>query len=196
MRTRSVFSIKVLKDLPGFLSFKISGEKAKIFKKESGGVRWQRVPPTEKKGRVHTSSVTVAVLDDNDTTSFELNENDLTYRAYKASGKGGQHRNKRDSAIEVTHVPTGITAKCDSERSQHDNKRLARELLEYKLQQIHDEKCHSDRSAKRKKQVGTGLRGDKIKTVQEQNGQVVNHQNGKKVSLKKYFKGRIDLLHD
>ena len=196
MLTRSVFDLTVIKDLPGFLTFKVEGKKAKIFKKEAGGHRWQRVPPTEKRGRVHTSSVTVAVLDDEQDTNFELNMNDVEFRMYKASGKGGQHRNKTESAVEVKHLPTGITAKSDSERSQHDNKRIAVDLLKEKLKEVFSAKYNSKRANKRREQVGTGLRGDKVQTVQEQNDRVTNHISGKKISCKKYFKGRIDLLHE
>lgn len=104
MPPRSVFDITVLKDLPGFLTFKVTGKKANIFRKEAGGHRWQRVPPTEKRGRVHTSSVTVAVLEDERKVNHELDMKEVEIRAYKASGKGGQHRNKTESAIEAKHV--------------------------------------------------------------------------------------------
>ena len=194
----SVFSIIVKKDLPGLLILQVKGEKKKlnILRKETGNHRYQRVPPTEKRGRVHTSSVTVAVLEDERNIDFELDMNDVEFRMYKASGKGGQHRNKTESAVEVTHIPTGITAKCDSERSQTDNKRIATDLLNQKLQEMYSSQYKNKRAEKRRDQVGTGLRGDKVQTVQEQNDRVVNHVSGKKISCKLYFKGRIDLLHE
>lgn len=195
MPTRSVFSLTLLKNLPGYLTFKVEGKKAKIFKKEAGGHRWQRVPPTEKRGRVHTSSVTVAVLDSEQDNKFELHERDVEFRYYKASGKGGQHRNKTESAVEVKHLATGVTAKSDSERSQKDNKNIAFELLEQKLQDLYSAQRKSKRADERRDQVGTGLRGDKVQTVQEQNDRVVNHISGKKISCKQYYKGKIELLH-
>lgn len=195
MHPRSVFDLRVLKDLPGFLTFKVEGPKARIFLKEAGGHRWQRIPPTEKRGRVHTSSVTVAVLENEKEKTFEFNEDDVVYRMYKSSGKGGQHRNKTESAVEAKHIPTGITAKCDSERSQHDNKYFATELLKEKLESLESDLYASERSSKRQNQIGSGLRGDKVQTVQEQNGQVTNHLNGKRLDLKQYFKGNFDKLH-
>lgn len=181
--------------MPGFLSFSVKGKSAKIFEKEKGNHRWQRIPPSEKRGRVHTSSVTVAVLDDKQSTQVELDYSDIEFRTYKAGGKGGQHRNKTDSAVEVTHLPTGIISKCDSERSQYQNKQLALELLERKLNDQFSNAYLTQRSEERRAQVGTGLRSDKIQTVQEQNGHVVNHITGKKLSLKRYLKGDIVALH-
>jgi len=195
MRVWRVFDINVLKDLPGFLVFKVEGKKSNIFKKESGTHRWQRVPPTEKRGRVHTSAVTVAVLENEQDTTIEMDMKDVDIRAYKASGKGGQHRNKTMSAIEVKHIPTGIKAQCTSERAQSDNKSKALELLRERLQELNTSSHNNQRVAERRDQVGYGLRSEKVQTVQEQNDQVVNHISGKRITCKQYFKGRIDLLH-
>lgn len=195
MQTRNVFDIKVIKDLPGFLSFEVKGKNTKIFEKECGGHRWSRIPPNEKRGRVHTSSVTVAVLDNYNNKDIEILDRDVSYRTYKASGKGGQHRNKVESAVEYKHIPTGITAHCESERSQAENKRLALDALKQKVQDHYSGQYDSNRTEKRREQIGTGLRGDKVQTVQEQNGLVTNHETGKKISFKKYLKGGIDLLH-
>lgn len=163
---------------------------------EAGGHRWQRIPPTEKRGRVHTSSVTVAVLDTpQQEEKLELNSWEYNVRRYKASGKGGQHRNKTETAVELLHYETGVTAKCDEERSLHANTEIALERLTEEIQKMKNDQAASARSATRKQQVGTGLRGDKIRTVQEQNGQVVNHITGKTAATKIYFKGDIECLH-
>jgi len=192
----SLFDLKIIKNNPGFISFEIEGRKSKIFLKESGGHRWQRVPPTEKCGRVHTSSVTVAVLESkNDLDDINIDQKDLKIRSYKASGKGGQHRNKVESAIEIVHLPSGIKAKCDSERSQYRNRQIAFESLKRKLYNDKLNKENYKLSELRLSQIGSGLRGDKVQTVQEQNGKVVNHINKKQISFKKYMKGRFDLLH-
>lgn len=160
-----------------------------------GGHRWQRCPPSEKRGRIHTSSVTVAVLDAPQEEKVQLNSWEYNVRRYKASGKGGQHRNKVETAVEILHYETGITAKCDEERSLHANTEIALERLTEKIQKMKNDQSASALSATRKQQVGTGLRGDKIRTVQEQNSQVVNHLNGKVAATKIYFKGDIECLH-
>lgn len=186
---------QLLKELPGFLSFEVTGKEAfKFFRKEAGGHRWQRVPPTEKRGRKHTSSITVAVLKQQEQVSVELHESEYEVRRYKAGGKGGQHRNKTDSAIEVTHLETGIKAKCDSERCQHTNLRIALDLLKQKLYFCKNFNKNQEQASLRRDQVGTGLRGDKIRTIQEQNDQVVDHRTGKKITFKKYTRGELTLL--
>lgn len=162
---------------------------------ESGGHRWQRVPPTEKRGRVHTSSVTVAVLDNFIKEKVELKSWEYNIRRYKASGKGGQHRNKVETAVELLHYETGLTAKCDEERSLNSNIEIALQRLTEKVEQFNNDKKIDERSKNRKYQIGTGMRGDKIRTVQEQNDQVVNHLNGKVMPVKSYFKGFIDELY-
>lgn len=185
----------LLKELPGIVTFKVTGQNARqIFEKEAGGHRWQRVPPTEKRGRKHTSSITVAVLAEAQTVTIRLRDDDLTFRYYKAGGKGGQHRNKTDSAVEVTHIPTGIKAKCDSERSQHLNKDIALELLKQKLIEGQKTSQAHKRSVERREQVGTGLRGDKVRTIQEQNDQVIDHRTNNKISFKAYCKGEVSKL--
>jgi peptide chain release factor 1 len=181
--------------LPGFISFEVHGKKSDVFLSEAGGHRWQRVPPTEKKGRVHTSSVTGAVLDHKEKIEVDLKPWEYGMRTYKASGKGGQHRNKVESAVELTHYETGITAQSEDERCQNANKDIALQRLIEKIKKSKESEQHDIRSAIRKEQVGTGLRGDKIRTVQEQNSQVVNHLNGKSIPLKLYFKGYIEELY-
>lgn len=198
MLTGGLFKIRVTKELPGYISFEVNGKGAKKhFENEKGGIRWQRCPPTEKRGRIHTSSVTVAVLDSEmfEESEITLREWEYNIRTYKAGGKGGQHRNKTDSAVEITHYETGIVAKSDSERSQHLNKQIALEALIQKLKDHYKNTDKVNIDLTRKKQVGTGMRGDKIRTVQEQNNQVVDHRSGKKLEFKRYMKGEINELY-
>jgi peptide chain release factor 1 len=120
----------------------------------------------------------------------------LRFRTYKSGGKGGQHRQKNDTAVEVTHIPTGLKAHSDSERSQWQNKQLAIKQLKYKVAELKQNEYSGGRAQERREQVGTGLRGDKVQTVQEQNDQVVNHVTGQSMSYKVYAKGNIDMLHN
>lgn len=194
-QTWSVFDVKVKKELPGLIIAEVSGDNVKQkFKHQIGGIRWQRVPPSERKGRVHTSSITVAVLEKETTIDVSINEKDIYVRRYKAGGKGGQHQNKTDSAVEITHVLTGLKAKSDSERCQHANKDIALESLKEKVQEHYNRSKSQNRTETRQNQIGSGMRGDKIQTVQEQNGQVVNHKTGKTTSFKNYIKGKLDKL--
>lgn len=137
----------------------------------------------------------MSVLDGSEESLPTLNLDDVKVRIYKASGKGGQHRNKVESAVELTHKPTGIKALCASERCQHTNKKKAFINLEGKLDKYYSHQARESVNKERQSQIGTGMRGDKVQTVQEQNGHVINHVTGKKVKLKKYLKGDIDLLH-
>jgi peptide chain release factor 1 len=144
---------------------------------ESGGHRVQRVPVTETQGRVHTSAATVAVMPEPDETeAVKLNPSELRIDTYRASGAGGQHINKTDSAVRVTHLPTGITAECQDGRSQHSNKAKALQVLTARLQ----EKDRSERSAKeaatRKGLIGSGDRSDRIRTYNFPQGRLTDHR--------------------
>ncbi|OGB18481.1 MAG: peptide chain release factor 1 [Burkholderiales bacterium RIFCSPLOWO2_12_67_14] len=144
---------------------------------ESGGHRVQRVPVTETQGRIHTSAATVAVMPEPDETeAVKLNPSELRIDTYRASGAGGQHINKTDSAVRVTHLPTGITAECQDGRSQHSNKAKALQVLTARLQ----EKDRSERAAKeaatRKGLVGTGDRSDRIRTYNFPQGRLTDHR--------------------
>ncbi len=144
---------------------------------ESGGHRVQRVPVTETQGRIHTSAATVAVMPEPDETeAIKLNPSELRIDTYRASGAGGQHINKTDSAVRVTHLPTGITAECQDGRSQHSNKAKALQVLTARLQ----EKDRSERAAKeaatRKGLVGTGDRSDRIRTYNFPQGRLTDHR--------------------
>ncbi|MEX1167276.1 MAG: peptide chain release factor 1 [Hydrogenophaga sp.] len=144
---------------------------------ESGGHRVQRVPVTETQGRIHTSAATVAVMPEPDETeAIKLNPSELRIDTYRASGAGGQHINKTDSAVRVTHLPTGITAECQDGRSQHSNKAKALQVLQARLQ----EKDRSERAAKeaatRKGLVGSGDRSDRIRTYNFPQGRLTDHR--------------------
>ncbi|AOF83992.1 peptide chain release factor 1 [Hydrogenophaga sp. RAC07] len=144
---------------------------------ESGGHRVQRVPATETQGRIHTSAATVAVMPEPDETeAVKLNPSELRIDTYRASGAGGQHINKTDSAVRVTHLPTGITAECQDGRSQHSNKAKALQVLTARLQ----EKDRSERAAKeaatRKGLIGSGDRSDRIRTYNFPQGRTTDHR--------------------
>ena len=161
------------------ISFMINGEGAySRFKFESGVHRVQRVPETESGGRIHTSTVTVAVLPEAEAVEFELNEADLIYETYRASGAGGQKVNKTSSAVRVIHVPTGTVVECQVERSQYQNKDRATELLRSKL---YNEECRKQQESidgARRSQVGTGDRSEKIRTYNFPQSRVTDHRIG------------------
>ena len=161
------------------ISFMINGEGAySRFKFESGVHRVQRVPETESGGRIHTSTVTVAVLPEAEAVEFELNEADLVYETYRASGAGGQKVNKTSSAVRVIHVPTGTVVECQVERSQYQNKDRATELLRSKL---YNEECRKQQESidgARRSQVGTGDRSEKIRTYNFPQSRVSDHRIG------------------
>jgi peptide chain release factor 1 len=144
---------------------------------ESGTHRVQRVPATEAQGRIHTSAVTVAILPElDDIEPIELNPADLRIDTFRASGAGGQHVNKTDSAIRVTHLPTGIVVECQDERSQHKNRSRALSLLKAKLKAAEQEKRDAAEASSRKLQVGSGDRSERIRTYNFPQGRVTDHR--------------------
>lgn len=188
--TGGVFDCSLVEERPGFVSVLFEGKGAKrLFRDEAGGHRFQRVPPTEKKGRVHTSTVTVAVLDPNLGSRYRLDESEVEIRATRGSGPGGQHRNKTDSCIVATHTPSGIKVRVDM-KSQYQSRTMALQILTAKLAEGAAEESQAKRAAKRKKQVGTGMRGDKIRTYREQDDRVTDHRTGKVWKLKAWLKGQ------
>ena len=147
-------------------------------KYESGVHRVQRVPSTESSGRIHTSTVTVAVLPEVDEVDIDINTNDLQIDTYRASGAGGQHINKTDSAIRITHLPSGIVVTCQDQRSQHKNKDKAMTILRSKLYELAQEQQDSEIAQARKSQVGTGDRSERIRTYNFPQGRVSDHRIG------------------
>lgn len=182
--TRCVFS-QTIEDLPGIIVLEVKDED--FFKDEGGGHRWQRIPPNEKRGRVHTSTVTVAVIPDA-PIDFSLDTRDVKIEAFRAGGKGGQHRNKTETAVRVVHVPTGTTVVAAS-KSQKQNKKQALKTLRARLYQAEENKNTDLANKSRRKQVGKGARGDKIRTYRERDDRAVDHRTGRKTSLSKLKKG-------
>lgn len=161
--------------------------------KESGGHRWQRIPPTERSGRVHTSTVTVAVFEAKEPHQFVLKDGDIYMFTTMDSGPGGQHRNKTESCVVMRHKPTGIEAKSAT-KSQHRNKQIAREMLEGRVAAHFAAQTQSAESQKRKAMVGTGMRGDKVRTYRTRDDQVTDHRTNKKARLQDVLAGRLDKL--
>lgn len=184
------FSLEVVEESSSFLAFRVTGKGAdETFRDESGGHRWQRVPPTERRGRVHTSTVTVAVLPEPQPTQIALREADLDEQTCRGSGAGGQHRNKTDSAVQLRHIPTGIMVRCESERSQSMNRETARAVLRARLWQAEQERASGIRDDDRRRQVGSGMRGDKRRTIRTQDDVVTDHITGRQWKYKQYARG-------
>jgi peptide chain release factor 1 len=172
---------------------RVSGkDAAEMFKNEAGGHRWQGL----SSGRVHTSTITVAVLREPTPTELVLHERDLEYKCTRGSGAGGQSRNTTDSAVVLKYLPTGLTVRCENERSQHMNKATALSVLRVRLLEQQESASSGAYNKERQDQVLGGYRGQKRRTCQEQNGLVVDHVTGRRTTLKNYLKGDLDWLTD
>ncbi len=163
---------------------------------ESGAHRVQRVPATETQGRIHTSACTVAVLPEADAQSdIVINSSDLRIDTYRASGAGGQHINKTDSAVRITHLPTGLVVECQDDRSQHRNKDKAMQVLAARLKDKQQQEQHSKEAAQRKSLVGTGDRSERIRTYNYPQGRVTDHRiNLTLYKLNQIMEGDLDEL--
>ncbi|MDO4749254.1 MAG: peptide chain release factor 1 [Eubacteriales bacterium] len=180
------------------ISFVIEGNGAySRLKFESGVHRVQRVPETEASGRIHTSTVTVAVLPEVDEVEFTINPADLQIDTFRSSGAGGQHVNKTESAIRITHLPTGTVVECQDERSQHKNRARAMSILTSRLAQAERDRQNAAIAAERKSQVGTGMRNERIRTYNFPQGRVTDHRIGLTLyKLEQVLNGSLDELID
>ena len=168
-----------------------------MLKYESGVHRVQRVPETETGGRVHTSAATVAVLPEAEEVDLEINDTDLKIDTYRASGAGGQHVNKTESAIRITHIPTGLVVTCQDESSQHKNRAAALKVLRSRLLADQKEKAAAERAAERKSLVSTGDRSAKIRTYNFPQGRVTDHRiNFTSYRLSEIMNGDIEEIID
>ena len=180
------------------ISFSIMGEGAySRLKFESGVHRVQRVPETESQGRIHTSTVTVAVLVEADDVTVDINPADLRIDVFRASGAGGQHINKTESAVRITHLPTGLVVECQDERSQYKNKDKAMKILRSRLYEKMQEEQNAKIASERKMQVGTGDRSERIRTYNFPQGRMTDHRIGLTLyRLEDIMNGNLDEVFD
>ena len=176
------------------ISFMVKGEGVYgKLKFESGSHRVQRVPKTETQGRVHTSTATVLVMPEVEEVDVEINKNDLRIDTYRASGAGGQHINKTDSAVRITHIPTGIVAASQDGRSQHDNKDKAMKALIARIYDYYQQQQDQQVESERKSKVGTGDRAEKIRTYNYPQNRVTDHRIGLTIQqLDRIIEGKLD----
>lgn len=171
---------------------RVSGKAAReTFANEAGGHRWQRVPPNDKRGRVHTSTVTVAILDEPSEIELpRLDPAELEISTCRASGSGGQHLQKTDSSVQVRHTPTGLVVRCETERSQTYNRATALAILRARLHQLLVARSSARRADDRRRQIGSGQRGDKRRTIAVQRDSVVDHVTGREWRFADYARGK------
>ncbi len=175
------------------MSIEVIGDDLSELNKEAGGHRIQRVPPTERKGRVHSSTVTVAVMDSAIRKDVEFNDKDFRIEWYSGTGAGGQHRNKCQTSCRIIHIATGVvsTAQC---RSRENSLNEAKSAILVKLNDTARSVANKDSASIRKDQVGTGERGDKIRTYRFQDNLVKDHRSENQASIAKVLAGNFDLL--
>ncbi len=180
------------------VTFMITGKGAySRLKFESGVHRVQRVPDTESSGRIHTSTATVAVLPEVDAVEVEINPTDLKVDTFRSSGAGGQHINKTESAIRITHIPTGVVVECQTERSQIQNRETAMSMLRSKLYEAELQKQTSEQASARKSQVGSGDRSEKIRTYNFPQGRITDHRIGLSIyQIDNFLNGDLDEMID
>lgn len=180
------------------ISFMISGKGAySRLKYESGVHRVQRVPETEASGRIHTSTATVAVLPVVDDVQIDINPADIKLEVFRASGAGGQHVNKTSSAVRLIHIPTGIVAECQTERSQTQNREYAMKLLKSRLYEKERQERDSKLASERKSQIGSGDRSEKIRTYNYPQGRITDHRIGLSIyQMEDFLNGNLDEMID
>ncbi len=200
MRWKTEILTMSMSDLGGFKEVTVAIEAPEAFQRlkyESGVHRVQRVPETESQGRIHTSTVTVAVLPEPEELELNINAEDLRIDVYRSSGPGGQHVNTTDSAVRITHLPTGLVVTCQDEKSQHKNKAKALRVLRARLKERMEEENAQEVSEERRKQVGTGDRSERIRTYNFPQGRVTDHRVGLTLyKLEDVLAGNLDSLLD
>jgi len=176
------------------ISFLIKGDQVyKHLKFESGAHRVQRVPKTETQGRIHTSTATVLVLPEAEEADIEINPADLTFETHRASGAGGQHINKTDSAVRIVHTPTGISVNCQEGRSQHENKATALRLIRARVYEELQRRIDEEKGVERRSKIGTGDRSEKIRTYNYPQNRVSDHRIGLTLNqLDRIMEGKLD----
>jgi peptide chain release factor 1 len=181
-------------DREGFVTIWLTGPNVKkIYKNEVGSHRWQRTPPTEKRGRVHTSSITVAILEENIYKSVEIQPSEYRLETTRGTGNGGQHKNTTDSCVVVTHIATGVKVVRDG-RNQHKNKEDALKEMSRRVNEFYRTGHLEEHAEERREQIGKGDRGDKRRTYRVKDAIVIDHITNKTASLKDILRGKIDLL--
>ena len=180
------------------ISFMVTGKGVySRLKFESGVHRVQRVPETEASGRIHTSTATVAILPVVEDVQIEINPADIKLEVFRASGAGGQHVNKTSSAVRLIHIPTGIVAECQTERSQTQNREYAMKLLKSRLYEVEKQKRDSELANERKSQVGSGDRSEKIRTYNYPQGRITDHRIGLSIyQMENFLNGDLDEMID
>lgn len=180
------------------ISFLVKGEQVyRYLKFESGAHRVQRVPKTETQGRVHTSTATVLALAEAQEEDIEINQDDLTIDTHRASGAGGQHVNKTDSAVRVTHVPTGISVNVQEGRSQHQNRDMAMKIIRARVYEYYQEKLEQEKGEERRTKIGRGSRSEKIRTYNYPQNRLTDHRIGLTiVQLDRIVNGKMDDVFD
>ena len=180
------------------ISFMVSGKGAySRLKFESGVHRVQRVPDTESSGRIHTSTATVAVLPVVEDVEIEINPADIKMEVFRSSGAGGQHINKTSSAVRLIHIPTGMVAECQTQRSQLQNREYAMNMLKSRLYEVEKSKQDSEIANARKSQVGSGDRSEKIRTYNYPQGRITDHRIGMSVyQFENFLNGDLDEMID
>jgi len=166
----------------------------KLFRFESGGHRVQRVPATEGQGRIHTSAATVAVLPEPEEVDVDIKTEDLRIDTMRASGAGGQHVNKTESAVRIVHEPTGVMVVCMDEKSQHKNRAQAMRILRTRLYELERKRIHDERAAERKSQVGSGDRSERVRTYNFPQNRCSDHRLGENYSLEQVMAGKLDAM--
>lgn len=184
-----VFEANLIEHYDGFVSINVVGNKAlDIFQNESGTHQWHRVPPTEKGDRVHTSVISVAITALKAFENISISEQDLEISTTRGSGKGGQHRNKTETAVIIKHIPTGISVRSESERSQLQNKRIALQILESRINKSRQKVFDQEVNQNKKKQFGSGNRAEKQRTYKVKNN-IIIERDGSRKDLRKWMKG-------